>query len=100
MWAHSSIRPLGEYQEIVGQHSTRMVDQWLDQATPADVFRVWHSEIEKLRQEGFQAEMRRDEQIVESNEAQIRILRNLGFALAGVGIAIAIAGWVGATRVR
>jgi hypothetical protein len=100
LWAHSSIRPLDEYQELVGQHSMAMVDHWLGQATPAELFKVWHNEIEKLRQEGFQAEMRSDERVVESSEAQLIILRNLGFGLAGLGLAIAIAGWVGATRVR
>lgn len=100
IWAHYSIRPLDEYRELVGQHSVAMVDHWLDQASPADLFKVWHSEIEKLRQEGFQAEMRSDERVVESNEAQLIILRNLGFGMAGLGLAVAIAGWIGATRVR
>jgi hypothetical protein len=100
LWAHYSIRPLEEYQQLVGEHSTRMVDHWLDEASPADLFRVWYTRIEKIRQEGFSGEMRSDERQVQSNEAQLIILRNLGFALAGVGLAMAIAGWMSASRVR
>lgn len=91
-WAHRKLPSLEHYQEVMGQRSVEVIDEWLDTAPPAELFHVWQQVVIPTSQTGFTDELRSDERQVESWEAQGRILRNGGLVLAGLGLLLAIAG--------
>lgn len=92
LWAHFSMPSVQQFRRELGEFSMGQLDQWLTQASPADMYVVWTQHFEQLCERGLTPQTNQQEETILADEAQQVILRNAAFALAAVGFGVAAVG--------
>ncbi len=93
LWAHFSMPSVSKYRDDMGERSKWYLDEWLAQASPADIYHVWQHELDLLTTDGFKLMDSAGEKQVIAGEAQQGILRNASFVLAALCFGLAVVGY-------